>query len=171
MGLLQEYTVELTAHNPFFRSVAIQTYHLTKNNLLVVNYDGDIPAPYIITFMCNSEVLQPTLRHQYNGSLEVLTEANIGMLVGDVSVPGSASYQRQFSVCTAYGKKGTNSLDPINLPDGMPNFNSNWTGQDLLASQTRFRDINVGENWFWAYCNKGTPQDIILRFYKWYSGV
>ena len=157
-GTVQEYEVELTAHNPFFRD----------ENMTVINgtgfdftYTGDVPAPWIFEWEYNTNNYNPGNIYLYNWG-----NGSSSMIYPDfttINLPSGAS-AAYYGVCSAYNKKGTIIK---NKTYGELTFSDGWEAA-RLRTDSRFADLYPGR------VNGGagsSGQTVKLKYYNWYSGV
>lgn len=158
-GTVQEYEVELTAHNPFFRDENMTV--ITANNF-DFTYTGDIPAPWIFEWEFSTNDYDPGNIYFYNWG----GSGSSAMIFPDfqhIDLPSGAS-SAYYGVCSAYNKKGT-CLQ--NTSRGALTFNSDWVAA-RIRTDSRFCDLYPGRVNGYA---GSSGQTVKLKYYNWYSGV
>ena len=118
MGNLQLFSVELTAHNPFFYG-ATQTIE-AEDEIKVVNNVGDMPAPFTVTFAADTS---PQIYLDNGTKIEVASGVN-----------------QQVTVKTGYGEKAV--LDAT----GAINYNLITADSSFFSFLTGVFNLNCGSN-------------------------
>lgn len=157
-GTLQEYEVELTAHNPFFRD---ETMTEISGNSFTFTYTGDIPASWIAEWNFSTNDYNPSSVYIYNQGNNSSALIYPDFTTIDLPIGSSSAY---YGVCTAYGKKGTCLQDS---GYGALDFNSNWVAA-RIRSDSKYCNIYPGT----VEVGIGmSGQSTKLKYYNWYSGV
>ena len=115
-GNLQLFSVELTAHNPFFYG-AVQTIN-AEDEIVIVTNAGDMPAPFTVTFAAD---VSPQIYLDDGTKIEV-----------------ESSVAEEVTVKTAYGEKAV--LDAT----GTYNFNLITADSSFFSFPTGMFNLNCG---------------------------
>lgn len=165
LGRLQEYEIELTAANPYFRdcdetAVVIEgftggiTFPLQINNTqfadagtdVSINYQGDIPGAIRAEFQ--EECVNPTL---------------INITTGEyIKVNTTLDEDDKLIITTGYGNKTVKHYvaDDDTTEDAF----------HLIDLGSTFFELPQGRSKLSFTADTGTPK-VILYYYQWYSGV
>lgn len=173
-GTLQEYEVELVAHNPWFRDKELTEVDLVYNEPQWLLYNGDVPAPWIIQYEVDSthSITNPHLyitNQFYNFEPKVGADAY-------VYINGTFTYTEEnplkyFGACTAYGKKGYgDNLSQANQNQELSFNNTTWSGKNI-GGYSKFIDLVPGSNYIVNGSGGGTPVSLKLKYYNQYAGV
>lgn len=171
-GTVQEYEVELVAHNPWFRDTTLTEVSINAGVANLITYNGDIPAPWIIQFEVNSNttLVNPLV---YVSNSRISPEDDT---YGPVYLNGSFTYTEEnpikyFGVCSAYGKKGYgDNLSHIFPNEELTFSNTVWTSKNIRG-YSRFVDLTPGVNLVRGQASSGTPVSVKLKYYNQYAGV
>ena len=165
MGRLQEYEVELTAYNPFWRDTA-------ESGLLMAGFTGGLSFPVIldgetkfaekssITTINNIGDVPAAIRAEFSGECQnpILINATTGEFI---QVNTTLQEGEKLTINTAYGNKSVKHI----AADG--------TIQDayhLISVDSTFFELQTGTNRITFTSDTGTPE-VFLYYYNWYVGV